>query len=195
MPHPPFSIQTLSPVVPARLALFAFCILNLAFAAACAKAQAADLVPDGPPLAMTAPPPRVITLTDDSTVAPPSPPNTETPPAPAPATTTTRPRVTQPRATETPAATAAAPPATPPPAAPPAAPPLEVRAVPSAAAAGEEKKVRDVMLRAANALNRITWQKLSAEEKTRYDQSKRFSEQAEQALKEKNFVYAMALAE
>jgi hypothetical protein len=180
----------------ARLALLAFCVLQVAFAAACAKAQAADLVPDGPPLAMSAPPPRVITPAEDGAVAPPSPPNPETPAATAVGSTTTKPapRPSQPRqntaATETPPPAAAQP--TPP---PPAAPPLEVRPFSSAAAAAEEKKVRDVMARANGDLGKITYQRLSTEGKAQYDQSKRFIEQAEQALKEKNFVYAMTLAE
>ena len=36
---------------------------------------------------------------------------------------------------------------------------------------------------------------MSKEGQSQYDQSKRFSDQAEQALKEKNFLYAMTLAD
>jgi hypothetical protein len=182
--------------VAARLAMVAFCILQVAFAAACAKATAADLVPDGPPLAMSAPPPRVIAPVEDVEVTPPAPTNPD-PPAPAqtastPKGTTTRPQAQPkptPAATETPAAAAQP---TPP---PPAAPTLEVRSVTAAEAAAEEKKVRDVMARATNNLNTVNYQRLSAEGKAQYDQSKRLNEQADQALKEKNFVYAMRLAE
>ena len=199
MQHSRFKIQSGSRVVAARLTIFAFCILQLAFSWACAKAKAADLVPDGPPLAMSAPPPRVITPAEGVAVAPPSPPNPETPtpavagaPAPRPPAGQKPP---QQRAasgtTETPAA--AAPPEPPPPAAAP--PPLEVRAVSSAAAAAEEKKVRDVMGRTTAILNKVNYQRLNGEAKKQYDQSKRFNEQADEALKEKNFVYAMQLAE
>ena len=73
--------------------------------------------------------------------------------------------------------------------------PLEVRAVPSAAAAAEEKKVREVMGRAWTDLNRITYQRLNAEGKSQYDQSKRFNEQAEQALKDRNYILAATVAE
>jgi hypothetical protein len=173
-----------------RAGLFVFCILQLALLSACAKAKAADLGPDGPPLAMSAPPPRVITPMETTT--------TEAPPTPAPEPTaaapagTPPPRVARPQPrTEPPAPVAAAPP----PPAPTTPPALEVRSVPSAAAAAEEKKVRDVMKRAADDLGRVTWQRLSAEGKEQYDQSKRFNELADQALKDKNFILAMTLAE
>ena len=198
MQHSRFKIQSGSRVVAARLTIFAFCILQLAFSWACAKAKAADLVPDGPPLAMSAPPPRVITPAEGVAVAPPSPPNPETPAPPATGATSTRQPTGKPAparvntgATDTPAA-ATAPPEPPPPAAPP---PLEVRAVSSAAAAAEEKKVRDVMGRTTAILNKVNYQRLNGEGKKQYDQSKRFNEQADEALKEKNFVYAMQLAE
>jgi hypothetical protein len=177
----------------ARLGVFAFCILHFALLTACAKAKAADLGPDGPPLAMSAPPPRVITPVEEVAVAPPPP-----LPAPAPAAagaapakpaTPPRPR-TDPKPDPPPAV--AAQPATPTVSSPE---PLEVRSVPSAAAAAEERKVRDVMQRAQNDLKRVTPQRLSPEGKSQYEQARRFYEQAEEALKEKNFVYAMKLAE
>lgn len=170
--------------------LFAFCISHLALTAACAKAKAADLVPDGPPLAMSAPPPRVITPMEDTTEAPPPAPAPE-PTAAAPAGTPP-PRAARPQPRVEPPAPVAA--QTPPPA-PAVQPALEVRSVPSAAAAAEEKKIREVMQRAAGDLGRVTWQRLSADGKVQYDQSKRFSEQAEEALKDKNFILAMTLAE
>ena len=51
------------------------------------------------------------------------------------------------------------------------------------------------MNKAAGDLARVDYQKLSKEGKAQYDQSKRFSEQAQQAIKERNFVYATTLAE
>src|SRR5688572_5820782 len=136
-----------------RAGVFAFCILQLALLSACAKAKAADLGPDGPPLVMSAPPPRVITPMEEVTA--------EAPPAAAPAGTPP-PRAARPQPRiEPPAPVAAAPP----PPAPSTPPALEVRSVPAAAAAAEEKKVRDVMSRASSDLNRVTWQRLSAEGK------------------------------
>jgi hypothetical protein len=190
-----FKIRTPPTAIVARLSLLAFCILNLAFATACAKARAAELVPDGPPLATSAPPPRVITPADDVPAAS-APPN----PSPEPTTTAAAPPAktpapVRPRAAESktdPAPAAAAPSTTPPPATPE---PLEVRSVPSAAAAAEERKVRDVMNRAQADLKRVQEAKLSAEGKIQLAQAKRDAEQADEALKQKNFVFAMALAE
>jgi hypothetical protein len=176
----------------ARLGAVALCILNLVLATACAKAKAAELVPDGPPLAMSQPPPRVITPADEVPVASPPPPPSPEPTATAaapPKPAQSRPRVDS--KPEPPPAVVTQP-VTPPPATPE---PLEVRSVPSAAAAAEERKVRDVMQRAQKDLVRVTPQRLSAEGKSQYDQARRFYEQADEALKEKNFVYAMKLAE
>lgn len=173
-----------------RAGLFAFCILQFALISACAKAKAADLVPDGPPLAMSLPPPRVITPVEEVAVAEPPPAPVPDPPVTAPV----KPAVRQPA----PANPKPEPPA--PVAAQPAAPAAtsearEVRSIPAAAAAVEERKVRDVMTRASRDLTRVDYGKLSNEGKSNYEQSKRFSEQAEQALKEKNFLYAMTLAD
>lgn len=156
--------------------------------AACANKAGAETVPDGPPLAMPAPPPRVITPIDEVIVsAPPAAPD----PAPA---TPPRPAAAKPPLRQDPPAVATQPPAQPA-ATPPAPEPREVRAVPSAAAAAEERKVRDVMARAGRDLQRVDYQKLSAEGKSQYDQSKRFSEQADLAIKDRNYVYAMTLAD
>ena len=172
-----FKMQMLRPARPCRSALFAFCILNFALlgASGCAKVKAAS-VPDGPPLAVPAPPARVIPTVEDVAAAPPT-------PAPEPA------------APRPPAGRAPAPVASQPPPPAPAAEPREVRAGPSAAAAAEERKVREVMARAARALERVNYQRLSAAGQSQYNQSKRFSEQAEQAIKERNYVYAMSLAD
>jgi len=190
MQNSEFRIQNSSAPRAGRLVLFAFCILQfalLATATGCAsKAKAATTVPDGPPLAMPEPPPRVILLVEDI----PAPP----PPAPPPEPVTTKPAATaKPPAARADPPVVAAQPAPPPPAA--AEPPREVRSVPTAAAAAEERKVKDVTARAAKDLLRVDYQKLSVEGKSQYDQSKRFSVEAEQAIKEKNFPYAMTLAE
>ena len=74
-------------------------------------------------------------------------------------------------------------------------PPRELRSAPSAAAAAEERKVRDVLNRAAAELKGVNYGRLSAERKLQYDQSKRFAEQADQALKDRNVPYAMTLAD
>jgi type IV secretory pathway VirB10-like protein len=186
-------MQMLRPARAGRFGRFAFCMLSLALlgvSAGCANKAGAATVPDGPPLAMPAPPPRVIAPVE--LVAETPPPVT---PEPAPAAPPRTPAARPPAARQEPAA--AAPPPVQPvvPTATPAPEPREVRAVPSAAAAAEERKVRDVMSRASRDLNRVDYQKLSAEGQAQYNQSKRFSEQADQAIKDRNYVYAMTLAD
>jgi hypothetical protein len=173
-----------------RLALMACCLVHLALLPACAKAKAAA-VPDGPPLAVPAPPPRIFEPVEEIAVVPPPPPPVE--PAATPPRTPPRTQPRQEPRPEPPAPVAAQP--TPPPATPPPSEPREVRAVPSAAAAAEEKKVRDVMAQATRDLNRVDYRRLSPEGRSQYDQSKRFGEQADEAVKQKNFVYAMTLAD
>jgi len=55
--------------------------------------------------------------------------------------------------------------------------------------------VRDLLARAARDLGRINYQRLGAEGKETYDQSRRFSQQAQQALKERNVAFAWTLAD
>jgi hypothetical protein len=160
-----------------------------ASAAGCATARAADLVPDGPPLATPAPPPREIAPVEERAAveAPPAAAPVETEPAEA-ATPARTPARQEPRAAETPPVAAQPAPEAEP-------PPRELRGVTSAAAAAEEQKVRDLMARATRDLNRVDYQRLTAEGKSQYDQSKSFSQQAEQALKERNIAYAMTAAD
>src|SRR5688572_3039886 len=120
-------------VVALRAALLAFCILSLALMSACAKAGAAELVPDGPPLATPAPPPRVLTPVEElAEVPPPAPPAPEPVPTTPPKTAISSKPAPRPEVkVEPPAPVAAQPPA-------PAVTtpePRQVSSVPSAAAA------------------------------------------------------------
>lgn len=166
------------------MALLALCLLGSALVSTgCAKARAADLVPDGPPLAVPLPPPRVITPLDDP--EPPPAPVAEAPP-PAPARPTSPARTTPRREPDSPpAAPAAAPPA-------PPEPPRDLR---PAFDPGAERKIRDLLTRAARDLNRVDYRRLSGEGKSQYEQAKRFAEQAEQALRERNYIFANTLAD
>jgi hypothetical protein len=58
-----------------------------------------------------------------------------------------------------------------------------------------ERSVRDLLTRAQRDLMRVNYVKLTTDGRAQYDQSKRFSEQAEQALKERNLTFASTLAE
>jgi hypothetical protein len=74
-------------------------------------------------------------------------------------------------------------------------PARELRAAPSAADAAAERQVHELLQRASRALNRVDYRRLSNEGRAQYDQAKRFSDQAEQALKERNLVFAATLAD
>jgi len=55
--------------------------------------------------------------------------------------------------------------------------------------------VRDTLTRAARDLGRVDYGRLGTDARAQYDQSKRFTQQAEQALKDRNFVFAATLAD
>ena len=167
-------------------------VATLAFAigvAACAKAKPV-VVADGPALAMPLPPSRVFVPVEEPipVQAPPPEVADAEPPKPAP------PRPARPRPVP---AEAAKPEPEPPPvaAAPAPEPARELRAAPSAADATAERQVKDLLSRASRDLNRVNYQRLSNEGRSQYDQAKRFAQQAEEALKERNFVFASTLAD
>ena len=158
---------------------------------ACAKQKPA-IVADGPALAMPLPPARVFAPVEEPipVQAPPPEVADAEPPKPAP------PRPVRPPV-RPPAAEASKPEPEPPPvaAAPAPEPSRELRTTSSAADAAAEKQVRDLLAKASRDLMKIDYRKLSNEGRSQYDQSKRFSEQADQAIKERNFVFAATLAE
>jgi len=163
-----------------------FGIFLVLFASACAKARA-ETVPDGPPLQVPAPPQRVLAPVEE----PPAAASVPEPEAPPPAVATPR----------TPARPAAAPRPRPVPPAgaqapPPQTPPdtRELRA-PSSTSAVTERSVRETLARASRDIGRVNYTRLSAEGRANYDESRRFSAQAEQALKERNLMFAATLAD
>ena len=173
-----------------RVAMFVLGIGVLGLGSvACAKAQAAS-VPEGPPLDVPAPPARVLAPVEELVlpVAPPP----ELPAAAAPPRTPPRPPVrrVEPQPPVDPAPAAATPPVE-----VPAEPPRELRPASPARDAEAEKQVRDTLALAARDLGGVNYGRLSAEAKAQYDQSKRFTQQAEQALKDRNFVFAATLAD
>ena len=185
---------TLIPVRAGRAALVAFCILHLALmASGCAKTQAAS-VPDGPPLAVPLAPPRILAPPADEPLAenPPTPEAAPTPPPtnasqpprprPRPTTTATTP-VEEPKSAETPVA-------------PPAATEAPVvRPVTPPADAAAERRVRDVMRKAKTDLDRVDYQKLSANGKLQYEQAKGFIEQTERELKDRNYAFLTTIVD
>jgi type IV secretory pathway VirB10-like protein len=168
---------------------FALCIVCCALVLAvtgCGTKARAETVPDGPPLAVPVPPAHEIAIEQIVEAPPPEPlPVPEpTPPAPPKPTVTRTPA----RERETPAPVAAQP------APAPQTPPAETTAV-RAASAADERLVREQLTKAATDLNRVDYKRLSAAGKSQYDQSKRFADEAQQAIKKRDFVYALTLAD
>ncbi|HEY4646428.1 MAG TPA: hypothetical protein VIH25_09120, partial [Steroidobacteraceae bacterium] len=76
----------------------------------------------------------------------------------------------------------------------PAPAPRDLRTA-SPANTATEGSVRDLLARAARDINQVNYNRLSTEGRSQYDQSKRFSIQAEQALRERNLMFAATLAD
>jgi hypothetical protein len=177
--------MTRARVVSGLLALS--CVLALT---GCARARAKS-IPEVPPLEMPAPPPRVLAPVEEPVAAAPVE-QTEPAPAPANANRRTPPRRTEPaqKPEALPAEQAPAPQATTPePSRPPE--PLPTLKAPGAA----EKPIRDRIIIAQRDLGRVDYARLSEDGRSQYEQSKRFIQQAEQALKDQNFVFAQTLAD
>jgi hypothetical protein len=165
-------------------------VVALALAAsACASAQARS-EPGGPALASPAPPPHAIVPVEivEEPAAPPA--------LPAPAPGISRPSSRRPaakpeRPAEKPAEKPdpAAVPAQP--VSPPPPPPLQTTANVQEVA----KTIRKRMDKASGDLDRIDYPGLSAERKAQYDSAKRFLQQADEALKVMNLVFAEQLAD
>jgi hypothetical protein len=81
---------------------------------------------------------------------------------------------------------------------PPVPPPVplgQLQPVLPASPSEMDRQVSDQLTQAKRDLDRIDYRALSADAKSQYDTAKRFIEQAGQALKDKNLVFAARLAE
>ncbi len=161
----------------------------------CATARAKTQA-EPPSLEVPAPPPRVI--------VPPEPePAAATTPEPDPEPAQQKParRPPQPRAESrpSPGAKEAKPPEPPPPvveAVRPAEPaPTATLQQDLPATQTVERQVREQLAQAKKDLDGVDYKRLNAELRSQYDTAKRFIDQAEQALKEKNLVFAAKVAE
>lgn len=159
---------------------------------ACAMARA-ETVPDGPPLQVPQPPERALAPVDEPVaIAEAEASEPEEPPPPAAAPRTPPPRAApEPKPQPAPPAAAAAP--APPPRAP--AETRELRPASPATAGVTDRSVRETLTRASRDLGRIDYTRLSADGRAQYEESKRFSAQAEEALKERNLIFAATLAD
>jgi hypothetical protein len=92
-------------------------------------------------------------------------------------------------------------PSTPPAAAttpPPIVPPVVESPKPSpptAADVASERRIREILRRATRDIGRVTYNRLSPAGRSQYDQSKSLSEQAEEAIKDRNWLFAETLAD
>jgi hypothetical protein len=176
-----------------RAAALAALIMPLVAAAGCAKARASTQ-PGGPPLETPEPPPRVVSSPIES-----EPIVTEVPPieGPSPRTTPNAPRPAAPRERQEqpPPPVPAAASQTPPSPAPPAADEPQRTLQTTANAVQVEQRIRGLLANASRDLGRIDYRALSVDAQAQYDIAKRFTEQADEALKAKNVVFAERLAD
>ncbi len=77
----------------------------------------------------------------------------------------------------------------------PAADSPQLRPVQSGDDVTVERRIREVLTQASGDLNRVDYGALGADAKAQYDTAKRFIQQANDALKTKNFVFAANLAD
>jgi type IV secretory pathway VirB10-like protein len=176
------------------------CFVGLAALAAlsgCARAHARTM-PALPPLEIPAPPPREVEIAQTEVPIPlplPEEPSRPEPsaiagrgrPAPAPARPEVKPEAPRPEAppTEPPAPVAEEAPK----------PPATLQTTPAAAEGQIENTVRSQLMRAMSDLNRINVRGLNSEGRTQYDTAKSLVKQAQEALTQKNLVFAKSLAD
>ena len=74
-------------------------------------------------------------------------------------------------------------------------PALPLQTTPATAEGEAERTIRATMTRATTDLNRIDYRALSADGRSQYDQAKRLLRQADEAMREKNLVFARSVAD
>ncbi|MFO7691799.1 MAG: hypothetical protein R6V57_01820 [Vicinamibacterales bacterium] len=167
--------------------LLCLAVVALAIAAsACVSAQATG-DPGGPALAPPAPPPHTIIPVE--IVEEPAAPPAEPAPVPVIVRPMSRPPAPKPEKPAEKPAEKADPEAVPPPPAP--APPLQT----TTNVTEVEKAIRARMAQAARDLDRTDYRALNADRREQYDTARRFLQQADDALKVKNLVFAEQLAD
>jgi hypothetical protein len=172
-------------------------LLSLGVAGAGCFHRSAKTVGDSPPLEMPPPPARVIE-TVEATPPPPPLPLVEEPahqpvrPPPRPATRADAPpqprpdppKVEPPAVVEPPKVTEET-----------SKPPTTLQTTPAGAERDVERAIRGAIAHANADLKRVNVRALNADARTQYDTAKRFIEQAEDAMKKRNLVFAQNLAE
>lgn len=185
----------------ARRALCGLCVCvsfvsAVGFVTGCAAVQAKPKSSDAPPLNVPAPPPHVI----EPAPEPEPEPVNELPPAPTPpsgATRSPRREAPKPQASESKQPESKTePPVEPAPAPPPAKPEpsVQLRTPATADTSTVAKTVRATIDRAKSTLSSVNYGPLNNERKKAYNDVKLFIEQAEDALKQGNLVFAQSIA-
>ncbi len=165
-------------------------------AAGCARTQA-KTIPELPPLQVPVAPPRVVEAIDPATPVPGT-------LVEEPARNTPRPRPQQPARSEParsdpaaveapPPAEAAAPPATDQPVRTPSTPTLQT--TPASGEQDVERSIVTLVAQARQALGRVQYERLNPNARTQYNQARQFMAQAEDAMRDRNFVFALTNAE
>jgi hypothetical protein len=157
----------------------------------CIRGQAKSL-PDIPALDVPAPPARVVEATEQEPPPPvglvDEPARAAPRPRPAPPPRTDA-KPEPPKGDQAPVDAAAKPPEE------PARPPATLQTAPAQREAEVERRVRGLLTQATADLSRIDLRRLDADAKLQYDTAKRFVNQAEDALRAKNLVFASNLAD
>ena len=176
-----------------RLGLAGLAIVAAAvLAAACATAQAKADPFAGPALAPPPPPARTVTPVE----LPPEP--VEPPPDPGPTPVVIKPssRPASPRPDRNASKSAEKTDDPPPGAAQASVPSVALQPLQTTANVAEmERGVRARMAQASRDLDRTDYRQMSGDRRTQYDTAKRFIQQAADALRVKNFVFAVQLAD
>ncbi len=170
--------------------------------AGCAR-QRAHAEPEPPPLSAPPPPSRLLPPLEAGPIqAATPPPPAETAPPPAPArrrTESARPPDNarqEPKPTDVPKADVPAEGQRPPDETPrPAEPAAVLQLAPAAESDTSEQTIRKQLQRAGSDLSHVDYVALNADAKSQYDTAKRFMVLADQAIKDRNFVFARTLAD
>jgi len=181
-----------------RLSALMIVAVAAAFASGCARAQAARTTPDGPPLDMPTPPPRDVETTSIEAPPPPTPTPPPAPQEPPRAATPARPRpgpAREPARPEPPKVEPPEPAKTPAPASEEPKPSSTLQTKPAGEESDVEKTIRTTLKNATSDLARVNYRTLNADARTQYDSAKGFIRQAEEALRQKNLVFAKTVAD
>ena len=157
-------------------------------ACGCARTRA-QTVPEAPPLAVPAPPPRVIPAPPPDPAEELAPPALEASSQPESRSGKGNPHVEvskpDPKKAETSSAVEA----------PPPMQPATLQPGPAATQTGLERRARELLRLVAGDLGKVTRNTLDPDAREQYDTAERFRNRASEALAERNFIYAVTLAE